>query len=119
MKKLLLLSLLVSIFTLSGCARHAKVIIDPHGVNMGQYNADLAECRQLSEQVEDKAGAGIIGGAIVGGIVGEIVGGRDSTRVGASLGALKGGLHGGAASRGERTRVVKNCLRSRGYNVLN
>ena len=119
MKKLLILSLVLSLFTLMGCARHAKIIVDPVGVDMGHYRADLAECRQLAEQVEEKAGAGVVGGAIVGGLVGEIVGGRDSTRIGASLGALKGGLRGGAASRGERARVVKNCLRNRGYRVLN
>ena len=119
MKKLLILSLILSMFTLMGCARHAKIIVDPEGVDMGHYRADLAECRQLAEQVEEKAGAGLVGGAIVGGLVGEIIGGRDSTRIGASLGALKGGLRGGAASNRERARVVKNCLRNRGYRVLN
>jgi len=86
---------------------------------MGQYQADLAECRQLAEQVESKAGGGILGGAAVGAVVGEIVGGGSRTRIGAQLGALKGGLRGGAATKRERQKVVKNCLRSRGYNVLN
>lgn len=119
MNKFLLIAVMLSIFTLSGCARHAKVIIDPMGVDMGRYQANLAECKQLSEQVEPKAGAGIVGGAVVGGVVGEIVGGGNRTRIGAQLGALKGGLRGGAATKHERTRVVKNCLRHRGYRVLN
>lgn len=119
MKQFLLISIILSLFTLTGCARNAKIIVDPKGVDMGQYHADLAECRQLSEQVESKVGGGVIGGAAVGAVVGEIVGGGRRTGIGASLGALKGGLRGGAATRHERQKVVKNCLRNRGYRVLN
>lgn len=119
MKKFILITIILSLFTLSGCARNSKIIVDPKGIDMGQYHADLAECRQLAEQVESKTGGGIIGGAAIGAVVGEIVGGGDRTRIGTQLGALKGGLRGGAATRHERTKVVKNCLRNRGYHVLN
>ncbi len=114
-----LISLLLLSLAITGCARHSKIIIDPQGVDMAQYQADLAQCKQLSEQVDPKAAKGAVGGAIVGAIAGEIIGGRRSTEIGAGLGALKGGVVGGAATKRERTRVVKNCLRNRGYQILN
>lgn len=119
MKGYITLPIILTLLMLSGCSRHANIIVDPKGLDMAQYQADLAECRQLSEQVESKAGTGAVAGAAVGAVVGEIVGGGNRTRIGASLGAVKGGLRGGAASRHERIRVIKNCLRHRGYHVLN
>ena len=67
--------------------------------------------------MESKAAAGIVGGAVVGTVVGRILGG--SGEKAGKLGALSGGLKGAGAARYERTRVVKNCLRNRGYQVLN
>ena len=63
---------------------------------------------------------GIVTGAIVGTVVGKIIGGHHSnTATTAKLGALSGGLKSGSATARERDRVVKNCLRNRGYQVLN
>lgn len=119
MKKLLILSLVFSIATVTGCARRAQVIIDPEGVDMGLYRADLAECQNIARQVDSKVGSGIVGGAIVGAIAGKIVGGDNTASTTAKLGALSGGLKGGAATRHERLTVIKNCMRNRGYRVLN
>ena len=119
MKKILLISLIISLVSVTGCARRAQIIIDPYGVDMARYQQDLAECQHLSRQVDSKVGEGIIGGAIVGAIAGSIIGGSRTTDKTAKLGALSGGLKGGASTRYERIRVVKNCLRNRGYQVLN
>lgn len=119
MNKYFYLTLIITLLTLTGCARHSNVIIDPQGVDMGRYQADLSECKQIAEQVESRAVKGAVGGAIIGAIAGEIVGGGNRTNVAAGLGALKGGVVGDAASKRERTRVVKNCLRNRGYSILN
>ena len=119
MKKILSLSLVISMITLTSCARHAQVIIDPEGVDMGLYRADLVECQNIARQVESKVGQGIVGGAIVGAIAGTIVGGSRTADKTAKLGALSGGLQGGASTRQERIRVIKNCMRNRGYRVLN
>lgn len=119
MTRLLLLSLALTTLTLNGCAQSSKIIVDPKGTDMSQYQTDLAECQQLSQQVESRAGVGAVSGGVIGAIVGEIVGGGSRTRVGAQLGALKGGLRGGAATKRERIKVVKNCLRQRGYHILN
>jgi len=119
MNKLLLFPLILATMLFTGCARHSQIIIDPHGVDMGLYQQDLAECQNLSRQVHSKVGEGIVGGAIVGAIAGKIVGGNRTAAKTAKLGALSGGLSGGGATRIERERVVKNCLRNRGYQVLN
>lgn len=119
MKKYVLIPSILVMLTLMGCARHTQIIIDPHGVDMGQYQADLAECQHLSQQVHSKVGGGVVGGAIVGAIAGKIVGSNRTAVKTAKLGALSGGLSGGAATMQERERVVKNCLRNRGYQVLN
>ncbi len=119
MKKLILLPLILTMLTVTGCARHAQIIIDPKGVDMGQYQADLAECQHLSRQVQSKVGEGIVAGAVVGAIAGKIIGGNRTAVKTAKLGALSGGVQAGASTRHERVRVVKNCLRNRGYRVLN
>ena len=119
MKKLLIITLIVSIASVTGCARRNQIIIDPYGVDMAQYQADLAQCQNLARQVDSRVGEGVLGGAIVGAIAGSIINGHNSTEKGAKLGALSGGLRGGAATKRERIRVIKNCLRNRGYQVLN
>ncbi len=103
---------------LSACARH-QIIIDPGGVDQTQYQLDLAECRQLAEQVDQKAGEGAVVGAVISGAIGAILGdGRDTKRL-AGVGAVSGGASGAAATRQEKEMVVKNCLLNRGYRVLN
>ncbi len=114
------ISLLV-ITLIAGCAgsRHANPVIDPAGVDMGQYQNDLAACEQIAQQVQQKAGAGAVGGAVVGALVGSIFGDSRSAMKSAGAGAVVGGAKGGAATHREKAVVVKNCMRERGYRVLN
>lgn len=121
MKKHLLSALILGIFTLSvsGCARHAQIIIDPKGVDMRAYYADLAECQQLADQVEEKVAGGVVGGAVVGAIFGGIVGGRRTAATTGALGAVAGGLGAGGEEQYTREKVLRNCLRNRGYQILN
>lgn len=102
-----------------GCAGRSKPIIDPAGVDMGQYQNDLAQCEQIAQQVEQKAGAGAAGGAIVGGLIGAIVGDKDQAIRSAGVGAVAGGAKGTNATTREKSQVIKNCLRNRGYKILN
>lgn len=103
-----------------GCAgRRSDVVIDPAGVDMGLYQMDLADCQEISKQVRGKAVGGAVGGAVVGGAVGGIVGNSDTAGTGAGVGAVTGVARGAAATRKERQLVIKNCLRNRGYKVLN
>lgn len=112
--------ILISLVAVSACAgRRADVVIDPAGVDMGRYQQDLAECQEISKQVRGKAAGGAVGGAVVGGAVGGIVGNSDTAGKGAGVGAVTGVARGAAATRQERQHVIKNCLRNRGYSVLN
>jgi hypothetical protein len=93
------------------------------GVNPYQYEEDLAECSQYSGEVPvaEHAATGAVAGAVVGGAVGAIWDGYrgNSPERGAATGAVLGGTGGVASGVTEKNRVVKNCLRGRGYQVLN
>ncbi len=116
---IVLVAMLGLVMGLAGCARHSGVVIDPAGVDMAQYHRDLAECEQIASQVQQKAGAGALGGAIVGGLVGAAVGNSRTAEKAAGAGAVVGGAKGIGATHRERLLVIKNCLRRRGYAVLN
>lgn len=112
--------ILLGFVATAGCAgRRADVVIDPAGVDMGRYQQDLAQCQEIARQVRHKAVGGAVGGAVVGGAVGGIVGGGESAEKGAGVGAVVGTARGAAATRREKQLVIKNCLRNRGYKVLN
>lgn len=119
MNKFLIFSTVISILTFTGCTHSKQIIIDPKDNNMEHYQADLAECRQIAEQVESKTAENAVEGAVIGAIFGAIVGGHDSSITGAQVGALSGGLEGNSKTQHTRIKVVKNCLRNRGYRVLN
>lgn len=121
MKGVMYSVILISITVTAGCAgaHRSDPIIDPSGVDMGRYKNDLAQCEQISQQVEQKAGAGAAGGAIVGGLVGAVLGDSRTAGRSAGTGAILGGAKGVADTHQERGLVVKNCLRNRGYKVLN
>ncbi len=96
------------------------VIIDERGVNPDDYAADLSECGEYADQVRagEKVAASTAGGAAVGGAVGAAYENSSASK-GATAGAVVGAVRGiGNVSR-ERSRVVKNCIRHRGYTVLN
>jgi outer membrane lipoprotein SlyB len=112
--------ILLGIVVASGCAgRRADVVIDPAGVDMGRYQQDLAQCQEIARQVRHKAVGGAVGGAVVGGAVGGIVGNGETAGKGAGAGAVVGAARGARATREEKQLVIKNCLRNRGYKVLN
>lgn len=108
---------------LAGCASQAgrDVIIDRQGVDLAQYERDRAECTRYAEEVRagERVLANSAGGAAVGGAIGAISNGSDGAARGAAAGAVVGGAHGGKDVWREQQRVVKNCLRGRGYRVLN
>ena len=73
MKRITLIIGIAGITLIAGCAAHnSKPVIDPAGVDMARYEADVAECERIATQVEQKAGAGAAGGAVVGGLIGEV-----------------------------------------------
>lgn len=116
---------------LFGCATQQEqvpgaggVVIDTYGVNMQQYQMDLADCQRLAvASRNDQGRRGVTraaGGALLGGALGAIIG--DTSRAaaaGAGTGALLGGVSGVSSANIEADRIVRNCLLGRGYRVLN
>ena len=116
MKTPLLIGMASAIFSLPLCA---KVIIDPEGVEMGQYQRDTQACEQIASQVDKRGGSGAVKGAVVGGAAGAIAGNSDSAKKAAGVGALLGVVGGRGSTRAEQVTVIKNCLKNKGYTVLN
>ena len=120
MKSIIYCIAIVAITFAAGCATNrSKPIIDPDSVDMELYQYDLAECEQIAEQVDQKAGSAAVSGAVVGGVIGAIVGDSNAVKRSAGVGGVLGGVKGAGATERERSQVVKNCLRNRGYTILN
>jgi len=114
-----------ALIVLAGCADTYQPIVDRQGVDQTAYQRDLGECREYARQVSpvgDAAKGGLIGGALgaaVGAVVGALTGNVGSGAVigaagGATGGVLRGGLRGGARQK----RVIRRCMRGRGYRIL-
>ena len=113
---------IVVLVLLTGCATTKDVIIDRQGVDMGRYAVDKAECEQYAEEVKtrDKVLRGGASGAVLGGAVGAVIGdSSEAAAKGAGAGAITGAARGARRGQMEEARVVKQCLRGRGYRVLN
>ena len=110
------LSVLLMTLVMTACA--SKPIVDIYNVNLAQYDRDLADCERVAEQVATgqitakSAGFGAAVGAAQG-----LVWGHVGTS--AASGAISGGAGGLLHSDHEKSTVTKNCLRYRGYAVLN
>jgi hypothetical protein len=103
-----------------GCAANPEPIIDTKGVDPDRLAEDMAECEAYTEQVNVAEGVGK--GAALGGAVGAATGAVSNRRdvdEGAGLGAIYGGTRSGLEADREKQRVWKNCMRGRGYRVLN
>lgn len=102
--------------SLAACA--SKPIVDTYNVDMVQYQKDLADCEEVAEQVASGqiTAKSAAFGAGVGAAYG-VIGGDIGTA--AATGAVSGGAGGLLKSDNEKARVTKNCLRYRGYAVLN
>jgi outer membrane lipoprotein SlyB len=117
---------LALILILAGCAQSYQPVVDTKGVDNAKYQQDLAECRQYAEQVSPAGEAattgllGAAGGAALGAIVGAFSGGAGTgAAIGAATGGAVGAGAGGVSGISEQKRIINNCLRGRGYNVLN
>jgi hypothetical protein len=127
MKRRIVLTLIFSTCFLYGCATYRPVVDTQNIISMDQYERDTLECQEYAKRVSTGvstiAGASI--GAGIGAITGLIVGatlGVDAGQLagfGAAVGGLHGALSGGSAAARSQREIIKNCLRGRGYNVLN
>ncbi len=104
---------------LAACSGTSGPIIDTKGVDLAQYERDKAECEAYATQVSTGTAVakGSAGGAAVGAAIGAIASG-DVLR-GAGIGAVTGGAQSANTADREKRTVLENCLRGRGYRVLN
>jgi hypothetical protein len=126
MKKFLALA--VAMATLAGCAQSYQPVVDARGHDSARYQQDLFECRQYAEQVSPAGKAAVSGlggaaaGAALGAITGALVGGvgaGEAAAVGAATGGAVGVGAGAYSGVNDQQQIIDNCLRGRGYNVLN
>lgn len=127
MRKLFEVWLLSTVLVLSSCTSNPQtqptggVIIDTKGLDMSTYYQDLHECRNFAAQVNvgGQVVEKTISGALIGGAVGAIAGDSDAAKRAAGVGGLLGAVKGSGQASQEKQRVLKNCLKGRGYRVLN
>ena len=105
---------------MAGCAAHPDPIIDTKGVDPERLAEDWKECEAYTEEivVAKGVGKGAAAGAAVGAATGAVSSRRDVDEA-AGLGAIYGGTRSGLDADREKQAVFKNCMRGRGYRVLN
>lgn len=113
-----LLTACLALVAVAACSSHPEPIVDTKGVDMSVYDIDLAECSEYAEQIHAAKGVakGAAGGAVVGAATGAISG---NVGRGAGYGSIWGATSSGLDADRDKQRVVKQCLRGRGYKVLN
>ncbi len=114
-----LLLVVAAAIAIAACSGAAGPIIDTQGVDMAKFEQDKAECATYAEQVSTgrAVGKGAAAGAAVGAAVGAIAGGSIGRSAG--IGAVTTGAASANTASGEKSTVINNCLRNRGYKVLN
>jgi outer membrane lipoprotein SlyB len=87
---------------------------------------DVAECRQYAEQISPAGSAaksGLIGalvGAAGGAAIGAAVGAPGTgAAIGAAAGGVGGATYGATGANQSQEDVIRNCMRGRGWRVLN
>ncbi|GAL35817.1 hypothetical protein JCM19240_4752 [Vibrio maritimus] len=113
-----------------------NLIIDTKGIDQEKYSADMYQCEQLSEQVQQQGvqGAGRttakhMGRAAALGAGAAAIGGGSGTKgaeIGAGIGLVTGVLghsaekdQAAANYENEKDMVMRNCMKERGYTILN
>ena len=110
----------VAIVFLAGCAAHPDPIIDTKGVDPDMLAQDWDECEEFTHEIVVAKGVGK--GAAVGAAVGAATGAVSNRREvdeAAGIGAIYGGTRSGLDADRQKQQVFKNCMRGRGYRVLN
>lgn len=115
------LLLLASLLAACVAPARDRVIVDTKGVDPDRYRVDLEECAEYAGlvDVQGRVITNAAGGAVLYGVLGAILDDGDTAKRTAGAGAVFGGVRGGVRATREQDRVIRNCLRGRGYRVLN
>lgn len=116
-----------AVATLSACAYNQKPVVDMTNVDQAKYEQDYKYCQGYAEQVDKseyektEAANGAATGAIIGAIAGIFEDGLGGAVVGAAaggaVGAGSGALSGANDATGVQSKVLRSCLRQKGYKV--
>lgn len=100
-------------------ADYTPIVDGPTGPN---FNADLAQCQQLSQQQAIVDGDTAATAATAAGVAGasSVIFNGNSSNLGeaAAVGALTGLASGSLRNNREREEIIRRCMRGRGYNVV-
>ena len=113
-------AVVIAAAVIAGCAAHPDPIIDTKGVDPELLAEDWQECEAYTEEIDIATGVGK--GAALGGAVGAATGAVSNRRdvdEAAGIGAIYGGTRSGLDADEAKQKVFKNCMRGRGYRVLN
>lgn len=120
------IALVLSTLILAGCAVSGlpggdSPIVDMKGVNQKEYDADLAECNKYTKEIEvgKQVIVGATSGAVIGAAVGAVADDSGAAKRTAGVGAILGTTKQTTRALNQRNRVLKRCLKGRGYRVLN
>lgn len=126
------LGTIIACLVLAGCASSYEPVIDQRASQpvrgSGDYQRDLDECRQLAERRSPAREAAVdaLIGAAVGAALGAATGGIASglsAGTGAAIGAAGGGIigvsKGASGGVSGQKRIIDNCMRGRGWAVVN
>jgi hypothetical protein len=119
-KSLPTITAILAVAIIAGCAAHPDPIIDTKGVDPERLADDWDECEVYTEEIiiAQGVGKGAAVGAAVGAATGVVSDRRDIDEA-AGLGAIYGGTKSGLEADRQKQQVFKNCMRGRGYRVLN
>lgn len=110
-----------------GCAhtdlsdRNDIAIIDTRGVDESVFKKDYSECSDFAKDIdltERTLKQGAVAGA-TGAAVGAIIGGEEAAKKIGGSAAVLNAVEANLDGRNEQAKIIKNCLRGRGYKVLN
>jgi outer membrane lipoprotein SlyB len=113
-----ILAIALCLSACAGIGADYRPVVDMSGHTQAAYDRDVAACQQTAAAVRNNtravedAGMGVAGGSALGFNDGGI-GGDPLLAAGAG-----GGGYEEAAAENHEQRIVKNCMRARGYTIL-
>jgi hypothetical protein len=116
-------SVIIALNLVACAGAGVRPIVDMQSKTSQQYENDLQQCQSYATQQAGAISSGAVAagaGAVLGGLLGLVAGGnRTGIAQTAGIGGVLGGAGGLFEGNKAQEQVVKQCLRGRGYNVLN
>ena len=113
--------MLLAVLTTDLSDRNDIGIIDTRGVDESVFKKDYSECSDFAKNIdltERTLKQGAVAGA-TGAAVGAIIGGEEAAKKIGGSAAVLNAVEANLDGRSEQAKIIKNCLRGRGYKVLN